>query len=381
MLLTEYLNESQLIAMKVHGYVKEQIDPQYPYLRILNYTQKAQFEQVWNDVTEKCRGLIYNAETGVIVARPFRKFFNYGQPGAPDLSLDQEVTVMDKMDGSLGILYRVPGTLNFGIATRGSFDSDQARHANQILNEKYAQWVYDNVAALSLVTPLFEIVYPENRIVCNYGDMDDLVLLGAEVLTSEKTWDADQARIFFDWPGPVAETFDYETFGEALAAPSRKGAEGFVVYVPKTGARIKIKQEDYVALHRIVTGLNARTVWEAAKQDVKHPEAFLEGIPDEFHPWVKQIWDDLASKVRARDLEISAEYDRIFRQVLDRMGGANTREREFRKEFALTVKDHPWKSYFFSLLTDKLILSKLWEEFKPAGNIVPANHNFSEDVA
>lgn len=381
MKITELLDPGLLIEMLAQGYVKEQSHPSFPELRILNYTQKAQFDSRWNDVTELCRGLIYDWNTGKILSRPFRKFFNCGQLSAPYLKLDTEVIVMDKMDGSLGILYRTPDG-EYAIATRGSFSSEQALHATQLLNSKYSDWLRENEGAFNIVTPLFEIIYPENRIVCDYSGMDDLVLLGAELLTQkDKTWDAWSAARFFDWPGPVAKTFDYGTFEQALAAPPRKGAEGFVVYVPKTGQRVKIKQEDYIELHRIVTGLNARAVWEAARKGSKLSHVFLENIPDEFHEWVMEIWNDLSSKVRARDLEISYEYDRIFRQVLDQMGGANTREPEFRKQFALAVKDHPWKSYFFMLLTDKLILSKIWDEFKPAGNITPGGKIFSEDVS
>jgi RNA ligase len=183
-LLNELINYSELLQMRSLGYVREQSHPEYPSLRILNYTEKAQFDQVWNEVTLTCRGLIYDANTGEIVARAFRKFFNYDHKDTPTINLDDEVVVMDKMDGSLGILYRVPGTERFAVATRGSFDSDQARHATKLLNEKYAEWLDTNVAALHLVTPLFEIVYPENRIVCDYSGMDDLILLGAEVLNT-----------------------------------------------------------------------------------------------------------------------------------------------------------------------------------------------------
>lgn len=378
MYLNELVDYGELIRMRNEGYVKSQTHPDFPELHILNYTQKAQFDSRWNNITEICRGLIYNDKDGKVVARPFRKFFNYGQAGAPDLSLDTEIVAMDKMDGSLGILYQTPDQ-KFAIATRGSFASDQAIHATKILNDKYTDWLQENYAALQFVTPLFEIIYPENRIVCNYNDLDDLVLIGAEVLTAkDKTWDADQATYFFDWTGPTAKIFDYDTFGEALAAPPREGAEGFVIYVPKTGQRVKIKQEDYILLHRIVTGLNARTVWEYAKNNVK-PDGLLESLPDEFHAWVKELWTDLKTRHRARDLELCYEYDKYFRQVLDEMGGANTREREFRKNFALAVKDHPWASYFFLMLVDKVYIHKIWEELKPEGNVTPSGKVFTED--
>src|ERR1700744_2448922 len=57
-------------------------------LTILNYTERCQYERgLWNEVTLACRGLIHDG-AGNVVARPFRKFFNYGQgeAGAIDLS-------------------------------------------------------------------------------------------------------------------------------------------------------------------------------------------------------------------------------------------------------------------------------------------------------
>ena len=114
------------------GYVRVQSHPDLP-LRILNYTEKATYERVWNPVTLTCRGLIVN-DSGKVVARPFRKFFNYGEPSAPALDLDAEVVVTDKCDGSLGILYPL-GDGRYGVATRGSFTSVQAQHATKVWQE------------------------------------------------------------------------------------------------------------------------------------------------------------------------------------------------------------------------------------------------------
>ncbi len=379
MRILELLPQDLYLKMAHDNYIREQTHPDFKELRILNYTQSAQFDRVWNEVTEQCRGLIYDLSTGKIVARPFRKFFNYGQPECPEIDLYAPAVVMDKMDGSLGILYKTPA--GYAIATRGSFNSDQAIHATKILNEKYGDWLKDqrNRELFEEYTVLFEIVYPENRIVCDYEGMDDLVLLDVVDIETGTSMGSESAAILMDWNGPVAKEFEYANMAQALEAAPRPGAEGFVVLFPETGERVKIKQEDYIALHRIVTGLNARTVWEAARKDVMNPQKFIEGLPDEFHEWTLTLWKDLKDKVRARDIEISEEYRKIFLQVLKDMGGANTREREFRKQFALAVQDHPWKSYFFQLLTDKLILDKIWDEFKPAGNMTPSGQTFTED--
>jgi RNA ligase len=115
-------------------------------------------------------GLILD-DNYIIVARPFPTFFNYSEI-AEQVIPNENFEVYEKMDGSLGILYWIDNQLF--IATRGSFTSDQSKVANELLNSKYA-------ATLPFLdrtkTYLFEIIYPENRIVINYSDAEILVLL------------------------------------------------------------------------------------------------------------------------------------------------------------------------------------------------------------
>jgi len=145
--------------------VKEKDD-----LLLFNYTAKAQYEGRWNFFERVSRGLITNRKTGEIVARPFDKFFNWGEG---DRYTSAKIrTVTEKMDGSLGILYRHNG--NYCIATRGSFDSEQAKWATE-----YLQRNYDLTNFQKQFTLLFEIIYPENRVVVNYGQCKDLILLAA----------------------------------------------------------------------------------------------------------------------------------------------------------------------------------------------------------
>lgn len=150
-------------------------------LFIANYTAQTQYEYLWNEVTSICRGLIYDTK-GNVVARPFAKFLNWDDSGAPKPPVGPMIR-MPKMDGSLGILYNyVPDSVRehgvfdtgyCGIATRGSFESEQAKWASQFLTDA---WYKDRSVvgeltslALSGYTPLFEIIYPENRIVVDYG--------------------------------------------------------------------------------------------------------------------------------------------------------------------------------------------------------------------
>lgn len=323
------------------GYIRRGQHPTLP-LAILNYTQRCQYDAAWTDVTRACRGLIYNLDTMEVVARPFPKFHNYSEhqhrmeevvrediprPLLGMLDLDAPVLVTDKLDGSLGILY--PTDDGHAVASRGSFTSEQALHATEVWKSLYepqaGRWLKPRL------TYLFEIIYPGNRIVCDYGGMDNLVLLAA------LETDSGRQSLRPDWPGPRVAEFNYASLADALTAEPRPGAEGLVVYFPDTNLRVKIKQDEYVALHRILTGTNARNVWEVAAvaachsliTDRKHWGSFLgidparadevvalgdewlEGVPDEFYGWI----NDVTRTAEARVKELLGEADDLIRRL------------------------------------------------------------------
>jgi len=344
--------EDAFANMLEQGYVRVNTHPDNPELFILNYTEKAAFDGVWNKVTMNCRGLIVDAFNW-IVARPLPKFFNYGQVGCPTIDLDEPAVVSDKMDGSLGILYREPLSGEYAIATRGSFASEQAIHATKLFRTKYANYVPPKG-----ITLLFEIIYPENRIVCDYGDMDDLILLASVDISTGDNWDA--GVLDWSWPGPKAESFPYTTFREALEAPPRAGKEGFVVNLYNHDVRVKIKQEDYIALHRIVTGLNARSVWQAMVDGTV--DELIEKVPDEFHGFVRGVQDDIDTEVDEFVEYCCISYDRILTEI-----GVNPSK----KEFAMKAKDHNYAWALFNLYDGKNIRPEWLRRCKPKHDYSP----------
>lgn len=345
--LTHALNE-RLVGKREH--------PAYP-LAILNYTERCQYERgLWSPVTMMCRGLIYRTDTLEVVARPFRKFFNYGQTEAPTVPLDARVVVADKLDGSLGILYRVPE--GWAVATRGAFTSEQAIHATTLFQERYADFHPPEG-----VTVLFEIVYPANRIVVDYGAQDDLVLLGGVEIATGKSVPVS------GWPGPQATVLAECSVAEALAIPPRPNAEGLVLHLVDTDERVKVKQEDYVRLHRIVTGFNERVVWEHLSTGKPLGE-LLAPLPDEFHDWAKGVADRLEASVQADIVEVESAYTATVASLPDGWT---------RKDFALKAKDHrmPWG--LFSKLDGKDYLPSVWKNHYPAALQGP--RSFTEDTA
>ncbi len=171
------------------GDVRVQVHPEFPELRIYNYTEDVQFKNKWNKITLACRGLILNHETHEIVARPWEKFFNLGQM---DNRIDSlaPVEVTDKMDGSLGILYRLPDG-EWAIATRGSFASEQAVEANKIWSESYSHLDIPEDS-----TFLFEILVPWNRIVVQYDYDSEYLQQGRGILSQGSSRDDTRQHLY-----------------------------------------------------------------------------------------------------------------------------------------------------------------------------------------
>lgn len=315
-------------------------------LYIYNYTQKAQFDRVWTPETKMCRGLIARGN-GDIVARPFPKFFNVEEVTARGEKIPVEpFEVFDKLDGSLGILYRDDdGRLQ--IATRGSFTSEQAIEGTRIFEERYAHLPFGGT-----YTYLFEIIYPSNRIVVDYGGMRDLVLL--TVIQTDSEMELPYEVIAGTYQGliPVVERFDGIDDLERIRQLERDDREGVVVRFA-SGYRVKAKWAEYVRLHRLVTGVTARTLWEELR-DGNDTAQLVERVPDEFHAWVQATEGNLR---RAYDhIEIAA------REAHERVALLPTR-----KEQAMALQGDPYRGLVFSMLDGKPHADAIWRMIKPAG--------------
>ena len=149
-------------------YKKEKND-----LTLYNYTVKCTQDRHWNDFTLSARGLVLCLDQKKIVALPFPKFFNYGETGY-DIPKENYFST-DKLDGSLGIIYCWNNKWN--VCTRGSFDSPQAQWAERWFTEHFFMKNFNTIT--NNLTILAEIIYPENKIVVNYGNTEELFFLSS----------------------------------------------------------------------------------------------------------------------------------------------------------------------------------------------------------
>jgi T4 RnlA family RNA ligase len=323
-----------LKKMIAEGYVHVQKHPTLD-LFIYNYSPTAQYERVWNDVTLMCRGLILDAEFN-IVARPFAKFFNLGESENQVLP-NEPFEVYEKLDGSLGIMYFVDNQAF--IATRGSFTSDQAVKANAILNEKYAQILRGSLDKTK--TYLFEIIYPENRIVVDYGATEDLILTA--IVNNATGKDLPLVDIGF----PLVKQYHGIHDIHILKTLEETNREGFIIKY-KSGLRYKVKFEEYMRIHRIVTQVSNINIWEYMSADMPFDE-ILDRVPDEFYDWVKKTSESL--KMQFETIENQCKLD--FK-ILDN-----------RKESALYFQTCAYPSVLYKMLDEKPYDAVIWKMLRP----------------
>ena len=133
------------------------------------------YENKWDAVTSKCRGIIVNRDTGEIVARPFEKFHNYGSTTpvgeSQAIPIGQPV-VWEKMDGFMCTLYRYAN--KDYIASKGSFHSIHAKWATAQIRNLWGDTIPFVPEGKTFV---FEGLHRDLRIVIDYKERQELVLL------------------------------------------------------------------------------------------------------------------------------------------------------------------------------------------------------------
>ena len=326
------------------GWVERNDHPSFP-ISIYNYSRKTQYEGKWDDITLKTRGLILDRE-GNVIAKSFDKFFNYEELTMKDIP-EEGFEVFEKLDGSLGILFWYQG--KWILSSKGSFTSDQAIKGRQILNEKY------NVEVLPKgYTTVVEIIYPENRIVCDYGSDELLVVLSMVSNASGKELDYESMMSFNDVSGiPVVKKYDGIKNYDELKSSIGSDREGYVIKF-KNGFRMKIKGEEYVRLHRILTGFSNVSVWEYLKEK-KDFQELLNKVPDEFDLWVKETAKDLTIRYE----NIKKEYIWIYEHI---MRVENAKDR---KVFAEHSQRYNHPSILFKMLDEKDYSDYIWKIIRP----------------
>jgi len=271
--LRKYLKAAEKGRITAHWYGK---------LVGFKYTRETVYASDWDEITLTSRGIVFDSETGEIVARPFDKFFNYGELIDSEtgeltelakkvMKYQKKIDIrkilksirfhtMEKVDGSLGIVFWNPYLKHWQLKTGGSFDSDQAI---------WGQRWFDQHIKKELLNPkktyLFEIVYNEDFHPIRY-DFEGLVLLAVIDNETGEEEHITGLRVYANaWGIKMAEIYEFDTFNEArnIATKLPSNQEGYVITFPEHGFKVKVKSDEWCQLAKMLECLSEWNIWVA----------------------------------------------------------------------------------------------------------------------
>lgn len=209
--------------------------------------------------TMECRGIKFD-RNGLILARPFRKFFNYGERGA-GLPVHRPHFITEKLDGSMIHAVQLERRLFFH--TRKGH-TDVAKKAERfVISSPQHQYMGFCSYMIGLgYTPIFEYTGPDNRIVLRYEESKMVLLACRHIVegTLMPYRDVEAHAVAYDVPlvsekGQVGSPELVSQFVEHTY--DLIDAEGYVVHFDD-GYMVKIKAKDYVLKHRAMDDLNSK---------------------------------------------------------------------------------------------------------------------------
>ena len=351
----------------------------------------------------ECRGIKF-APDGTLLARPYHKFFNFGEPlmQVADLAaagrFHEHFIILDKLDGSM--IHPIMWGHNVFFCTRMGIThvAEQAEEyakgfgyksngefwGNRTEGPWYMDFCYD--LAQSGLTPMFEWCSRKNRIVLDYPE-DQLILTAirvnrtGEYLTYGKMkalaipyripmvghWEGewDDIHAFLDMVHTIEESEGYVLRWDDGTMGKTKGQWYLQIH----------KAKDHIAHEKRVIGL----ILNDSLDDVL--PFLLPGDYDRVVAYRDDFWANIAEKADTLDSVVT-----INQQLPDGMG---LDRKEGKKMFATSIvpgykgKLAPWKGLLFARWDEKasardIILGYLRKTF--ALDVVGAKRNGSDSV-
>lgn len=333
---------------------------------------------------EYLKGLIcHETPEGLkIVAPCFRKFYNLGEKPENDqrfYQLIQEpdivVNFTEKIDGTNIRFYVNPETKEIRAATRGMIDGgkdpdeegfDEAANIHfgqeslKIAQEQFPQVLDKDL--LERFTPIFELIHPQNRIVTDYGDRSDLVLLAVfdkqngcrELTRKELTEFSEKYRLHLVDTFRVDSSNWDETLRELQQQWEGTDKEGTVITIEKNGEivfRIKVKSKEYLELMRAMKSCTLNKTLELITElRVVSWEDFKDKIHKRFPNLPEEVMMGYETHYRAIE-SYNAEMTRQAESIIASYNEFVSQNPQItsQKDFALAIQDRADKSFFFLL--------------------------------
>lgn len=281
------------------------------------YTQKCQWEKKWDEHTTIARGMV-TLDNGIVISRPFPKFFNLGEPESEPITWTDNITVTEKIDGSIIIVSFHNGCMILN--SKGSFTSIHADFARNWIVDNMSKWMEKEIerskSGSERWTYLFEAIFPEvdNIKVINYGDRADLTLLAVINVNTGTEWSYNMMKLTGGIIGVgVVKRYPFDDLN-LLIKNCKQGSildgEGIVLHFNPSGKRIKVKSDEYIRLHRLVSHTSRKHILDVLMKgdDV---ESIYVSLPDELFTEIKKIVKELKDEFNSIKLRAQAVTDTV----------------------------------------------------------------------
>ncbi len=242
-----------------------------------NYSEYANNEGIWDEITTHNRGNIYEKSTGRLIAKCFSKFKNWEELSeAEQIELFskpiQELRIIEKKDGCLGIIYNYQDKLQAN--SRGAFNSFVTDKIKELLPKYNLKTINSITKACNLIV---EVISPQTKIICDYGDEQALYLLGGYYAESTKELPQnvlnDLSKVT-GLPLPKDYSTQFKTWEDLFKwqETSTAAEEGFVVSWWDNSCeeynRVKVKGKDYLRIAAIRRNFSKHNLWTRMRDDL-----------------------------------------------------------------------------------------------------------------
>lgn len=258
-------------------------------------------------IRRECRGIIFDNATGMIIRRPFHKFFNLNEREETiGVDLNQPHVILEKLDGSM-----IAPFITSDNIIRWGTKMGETEVAKPVIEFLRANTKYVSAALWMMevgITPIFEWMSRDNQIVIDYGEPRLVLTAMRNLITGayRNYEDLDIVRQIFDIE--IVEQFRGTADSmEQLADHTRQivNEEGYVVRFAD-GHMVKIKSDWYVAIHKakenllyeryVIDMIINNTIDDVKPYLTNNDLKRVDQYTDQFISWLSKTIIDVASR-------------------------------------------------------------------------------------
>lgn len=282
------------------------------YSNVFGGEEDITYEEFWDAYDcfyMECRSVVINVITDELVLTPFRKFRNLNE--CEENSLENIanriknakcVEFSNKLDGSMqSATYYNGDYIMSGSMALDKENSWRLADGYRMLDERYKKMLSD----CDWYTFIFEYISMNDAHVVNYTkEQEGLYLIGARDMRdgSEMTY-AEIIEIAKEYNIPTTEVYN-KTLDQAMADVSKyksNDKEGFVVNID--GYKVKIKCDDYVNIHRVLSAISSINLIIKNIADDTFDD-MLSKIPQSYRDRVLKVADVVFKYVKDTDMQV-----------------------------------------------------------------------------